>query len=73
MAENPTSVDGLSAQQAAFSAGRAMLAAFASVGVRSFDVTQTNIEGEKTGLQPNRPIDELSRAIGKNLAAAIGD
>jgi len=55
------------------SKAQAMLAAFASVGVRSFDVTMTDIEGEKTGFQPNRPIDELSRAIGKTLAAAIDD
>jgi len=53
------------------SKAQTMLAAFASVGVRSFDVTMTDIEGEKTGFQPNRPIEELSRAIGKTLAAAI--
>jgi hypothetical protein len=41
----------------------AMLAAFASVGVRSLDVTFTDIDGAKTGFQMNRPID-------KTLAAA---
>ena len=50
---------------------RAMLATFASVGVRSFDVTLTNIEGEKTGFQINRPIDVISRSIGKAIDAAI--
>ncbi len=49
----------------------AMLAAFSSVGVRSFDVTFTDIEGKKTGFQINRPIETLRRSIGKAIAAVI--
>jgi RepB DNA-primase from phage plasmid len=49
----------------------AMLTAFFSVGVRSFDVTFTDIEGEKTGFQINRPIEILRRSIGKAIGAAI--
>jgi len=49
----------------------AMLAAFSSVGVHSFDVTVTDIEGEKTGFQINRPIEALRRSIGKAIGAAI--
>ena len=41
-----------------------MLAAFASVRVRAFDVTMTDIDGAKTGFEVNRPMDELSRSIG---------
>jgi hypothetical protein len=48
-----------------------MLAAFSSVGVHSFDVTMTDIEGEKTGFQINRPIEALRRSIGKAIGAAI--
>jgi hypothetical protein len=51
----------------------AMLTAFASVGVRSFDVTLTDIEGEKTGFQINRPIETLRRSIGKAIDTAIVD
>ena len=50
-----------------------MLPAFASVGVRSFDVTLTDIEGEKTGFQINRPIETLRRLIGKAIDTAIVD
>jgi hypothetical protein len=49
----------------------AMFAAFESVGVRSFDVTFTNIEGEKIRYQVNRSVDELRRMIDKALRAAI--
>jgi hypothetical protein len=49
----------------------AMFEAFASVGVRSFDVTFTDIDGAKISFQINRPIDELRRTIDKTLAAAI--
>jgi hypothetical protein len=49
----------------------AMFDTFASVGVRSFDVTFTDIEGEKTGFQMMRPVDELRRSIGKALNVAI--
>jgi hypothetical protein len=48
-----------------------MLAAFSSVGVHSFDVTFTDIEGEKTGFQIKRPIEALRRSIGKAIGAAI--
>jgi hypothetical protein len=48
-----------------------MFAAFASVGVRSFDVTFTNIEGEKIRFQVNRSVDELRHLIDKALHAAI--
>ena len=51
----------------------AMLSAFSSVGVHSFDVTLTDIEGEKTGFQINRPIETLRRSIGNAIGAAIGD
>ena len=37
----------------------AMLDAFASVGATAFDVTLTNIEGEKQGYQSIRGVDEL--------------
>src|SRR5271170_4395146 len=49
---------------------RAMLNAFASVGVRSYDVTITDIEGEKVHFQLNRRGDELARTIAKALDAA---
>lgn len=49
----------------------AMLSAFASVGVRAFDVTFTDIEGEKIGFQINRSLENLRRAIGKALSATI--
>lgn len=49
---------------------QAMLAAFASVGARAFDVTFTDVQGEKTGFQSNRPLDELRRTIGKSLDAS---
>lgn len=55
------------------SKAQAMLAAFASVGVRSFDVTLTDIEGEKISFQVNRPIETLQRSIGNAIGAAIGD
>jgi hypothetical protein len=48
----------------------AMFSAFESVGVRSFEVTFTDIEGEKTGYQPRRPVEELRRTITKALQAA---
>lgn len=49
---------------------QAMLTAFASIGVQSFDVTMTDIEGTKTGFRVNRPIDELRRTAGKSLGDA---
>jgi RepB DNA-primase from phage plasmid len=51
----------------------AMLTAFSSVGVRSFDVTLTDIEGEKISFQINRPIETLRRSIGSAIGAAISD
>jgi hypothetical protein len=48
-----------------------MLTAFSSVGVRFFDVTITDIEGEKTGFQISRPVEHLRRTIGKAIGAAI--
>jgi hypothetical protein len=49
----------------------AMFALFASVGVRSFDVTFTDIEGEKVRYQVNRSVDVLWHTIDKALHAAI--
>jgi RepB DNA-primase N-terminal domain len=49
----------------------AMFALFASVKVRSFDVTFTDIEGEKIRYQVNRSVDELWHTIDKALHAAI--
>jgi len=48
----------------------AMLSVFESVGVRSFEVTFTDIEGEKTGYRLPRPVEELRRIITKALHAA---
>jgi hypothetical protein len=43
-----------------------MLDAFASVGVRAFDVTMTDIKGDKLprGFQANRGVDQLRAIIG---------
>jgi hypothetical protein len=48
-----------------------MFVLFASVKVRSFDVTFTDIEGEKIRYQVNRSVDELWHTIDKALHAAI--
>jgi hypothetical protein len=48
----------------------AMFSAFESVGVRSFEVTFTDIEGEKTVYQPYRSLEDLRRTITKALHAA---
>jgi RepB DNA-primase from phage plasmid len=48
----------------------AMLAAFESVGARSFEVTFTDIKGDKTGYQPYRSVEDLRRTITKALHAA---
>ena len=53
-------------------AALAMLDTFASVGVRSFDVTLTDIEGKKQRYEPNRNLDELRRTIGRRLEGAEG-
>lgn len=49
-----------------------MLDAFASVGVKAFDLTMTNIRGEKIprGFQANRGVDQLRRVIGQLLESA---
>lgn len=49
----------------------AMFVLFATVKVRSFDVTFTDIEGEKIRYQVNRSVDELWHTIDKALHAAI--
>jgi hypothetical protein len=48
---------------------RAMLTAFASVGVHAFDVTLTDIEGVKLRFELNRKIDDVDRAIERALPA----
>ena len=49
-----------------------MLDAFASVGVRAFDVTLTDIKGDKIprGFQANRGVDQLRASIGLQLEMA---
>jgi hypothetical protein len=49
-----------------------MLDAFASVGVRAFDVTMTDIKGDKIprGFQPNRGLDQLRTSISHALEMA---
>ena len=47
-----------------------MLEIFASVGVTAFDVTLTNLAGEKTGFQINRSVEELRRSMAARLGAA---
>ena len=49
-----------------------MLDAFASVGVRAFDVTMTDIKGDKIprGFQANRGVDQLRTSIGPLLERA---
>lgn len=49
-----------------------MLEAFASVGVRAFDVTMTDIKGDKIprGFQANRGVDQLRAGIGPALERA---
>jgi hypothetical protein len=48
-----------------------MLSAFASVGVETFNLTLTNIEGEKVagGYRPNRPLEELRRTVSRAAAS----
>jgi hypothetical protein len=50
----------------------AMLSAFASVGARAFNLTLTDITGEKVpgGYKPNRPVEDLRRTIGRVLQDA---
>jgi hypothetical protein len=42
---------------------REMLAAFASVGARRFDLSLTDIKGDKTGFLPSCPLDRLSASL----------
>jgi hypothetical protein len=53
----------------------AMLSAFASVGTKAFNLTLTDINGEKVegGYRLNRPIEELRRRIGRILQDAARD
>ena len=47
-----------------------MLAAFASVGARAFNLTLTDSNGEKVFYRPNRPLEELRRTIDRILQDA---
>lgn len=47
-----------------------MLEIFASVGASSFDVTLTDLAGEKTGFQSNRSRGELRHSMRRRLEAA---
>lgn len=60
------------AGETATSKALAMLSAFASVGARAFNLTLTDIEGEKVpgGYRPNRPLEQLRRTIGRVLQDA---
>jgi hypothetical protein len=51
----------------------AMLTVFASVGATAFDVTRTDLVGQKVGYRPNRSVDELRRMIGRTLQDANRD
>lgn len=51
----------------------AMLDAFASVGARLFDVTTTDIKGEKVKFKRNSSLEELLRTIGGRLRKAVQD
>lgn len=48
----------------------AMLSAFASVGARAFNLTLTDIEGEKIVYRPNTPLEQLRRTIPRILQDA---
>ena len=50
-----------------------MLDAFASVGARLFDVTTTDIKGEKVKFKRNSSLEELLRTIGGRLRKAVQD
>ena len=49
-----------------------MLAAFASVGVTHFDVTLTDLAGEKVAYRPGRSIDALRQIIPPLLIETTG-
>jgi hypothetical protein len=52
-----------------------MIGAFASVGVKAFDVSITDLAGEKVsgGFKPSRGVDELRRTIGRTLQDGARD
>lgn len=47
-----------------------MLEIFGSVGASSFDVTLTDLAGQKTGFQSNRSLDELRHSMRRRIEAA---
>jgi hypothetical protein len=47
-----------------------MLAAFASVGVMSFDLTLTDVAGGKVAFRPNQALDQLRTTLPRTLQAA---
>lgn len=47
-----------------------MLETFASVGVRFFDITHTNIDGEKRGFRPKQSLEQTRTSIPHLLASA---
>jgi len=51
-------------------AALAMLDTFASVGATSFDVTLTDLAGEKTGYQAKRSVEELRHSMRSRLEAS---
>lgn len=61
-----------SASDTAATKALAMLSAFASAGARAFNLTLTNIDGEKIpgGYRPNTPLEQLRRTIGRILEDA---
>ena len=48
-----------------------MLEAFASIGATHFDITHTNLDGEKRGFRGNRSLDEVRRSMPHLLASAV--
>jgi hypothetical protein len=47
-----------------------MLDTFASIGVRFFDITHTNLEGEKRGFRPKQSLIEARRSVPFLLVSA---
>jgi hypothetical protein len=50
-----------------------MLDTFASVGVQYFDLTHTNIEGEKRGFRPKQTLEQIRRSIPYLVVFERGD
>ena len=48
----------------------AMIDLFASVGATAFDLTHTNVEGEKRGYRANRSVAEVRESMPPLIAAA---